>query len=158
MERITPTYAYFRQLEEERGPLVRVGERLVYTGTSRFPWLCPPFDSPPGLVADVLAIDYDEASNCDYDPWDNHYYAFLSHFEEHGEICSTEIAAFFAVMGDAARLDAIAQGALLQVCKQGLRQTHLGGMPESAGAHRQGGEDWHYETIPSILPTRFLRA
>jgi len=117
MDKITATYAFFRRLEERSGFIVKPGERLVYTARSRFPWLDPIFDEPPGIVAEVLRADYDPAEGPDYDTCDNHHHFYLGFFEVHEGICTTEIAAFFNVLGDEDRLARISQEAVRAVLR-----------------------------------------
>jgi len=102
MDRVAATYFHVRRLEERIGLLARVGERLVYRAQSRLPWIEPPFEEPPGLVEDVLRIEYCEARGPDNDPWDNHYHFHIAGFEAHGGICSAEVLAFFSPWGDEA--------------------------------------------------------
>jgi hypothetical protein len=118
MDKITATYAFFRRLEEKSGFIVKPGERLVYTARSRFPWLDPIFDEPPGIVAEVLKAEYDPAEGPDCDPCDNHHYFYLGFFEVHAGICTTEIAAFFNVLGDEDRLVRIAEEALTTLVRR----------------------------------------
>jgi len=118
MDKITETYAYFRGLEEKSGLIVKPGERLVYTGRSRFPWLDPIFDEPPGIVSEVLRAEYEPAEGPDCDPCENHHYFHLGFFEVHGGICTTEIASFFNVLGDEERLARIAEEALTTLVRR----------------------------------------
>ena len=142
MNRVRATYAYFRRLEEHSGFIVKPGERLVYTGRSRFPWLDPIFDQPPGIVAEVLSAEYEPAEGPDSDPCDNHHYFRLAFFEVHGGICTTEIAAFFNVLGDEDRLARIAHEALTVVVRRMRWHRVL-----SAGQGRKKGSRPHHSII-----------
>jgi hypothetical protein len=154
MDKITATYAFFRRLEERSGFIVKPGERLVYTGRSRFPWLDPIFDEPPGIVAEVLRADYDPAEGPDYDPCDNHHHFYLGFFEVHEGICTTEIAAFFNVLGDEDRFAAICEEATRTILRRSLsrRVLHAERQPE------QPARPEPRPLNPNMRPTRFLRA
>jgi len=147
------TYAYFRRLEEKSGFIVKPGERLVYTARSRFPWLDPIFDEPPGIVAEVLRADYDPAEGPDYDPCDNHHYFYLSFFEVHEGICTTEIAAFFTVLGDEDRLARIAEEALTTLNRRKRTRRVLGVSRNPKPPARAEPRPLN----PNMRPIRFLR-
>jgi len=153
MDKITATYAYFRRLEERSGFIVKPGERLVYMARSRFPWLDPIFDEPPGIVAEVLRADYDPAEGADYDPWDNHHHFYLGFFEVHEGICTTEIAAFFNVLGDEDRLARIAEEALTTL----VRRMHSRGVLEAPRKPKPPARSEPRPLNPNMRPTRFLR-
>ena len=154
MDKITATYAFFRRFEEKSGFIVKPGERLVYTARSRFPWLDPIFDEPPGIVAEVLSADYDPAEGPDYDAWDNHHYFRLGFFEVHGGICTTEIAAFFNVLGDEDRLARIAEEALTTLVRRMLSHRVL----DATRKLNQPARPDPRPLNPNMRPTRFLRA
>ena len=153
MNRAIATYAYFRRLEEKSGFIVKPGERLVYTARSRFPWLDPIFDEPPGIVAEVLRADYDPAEGPDYDPCDNHHHFYLGFFEVHEGICTTEIAAFFNVLGDEDRLARIAEEALTTL----LRRIRSRAVLEAERQPEQPARPEPRPLNPNMRPTRFLR-
>ena len=154
MDKITATYSFFRRLEEKSGFIVKPGERLVYTARSRFPWLDPIFDEPPGIVAEVLRADYDPAEGPDYDTCDNHHYFYLSFFEVHAGICTTEIAAFFTVLGDEDRLARIAEEALTTL----VRRIRSRGVLDPERQPDQPARPEPRPLNPNMRPTRFLRA
>lgn len=102
MGRVEQTYYLVREAEERSGPLVEVGDRLVYRAESRFPWIDPIFDVLPGTAFDVLRVDYDPATGePDYDGYDNHYHYDLRGLEEHGGLSTTEVVALFDLEGGA---------------------------------------------------------
>jgi len=148
------TYAYFRRFEEKSGFIVKPGERLVYTARSRFPWLDPIFDEPAGIVAEVLRADYDPAEGPDYDPCDNHHHFYLGFFEVHEGICTTEIAAFFTVLGDEARLAAICEEATRTLLRRSLSRRVLHAERELEQPARPQPRPLN----PNMRPTRFFRA
>ncbi len=153
MNRASATYAFFRRFEERSGFIVKPGERLVYTARSRFPWLDPIFDEPPGIVAEVLKAEYDPATGPGCDPCDNHHYFYLGFFEVHAGICTTEIAAFFTVLGDQDRFVAICEEATSTVLRRMRTRRVL-------GATRQPNQPARSEPRPlnlNMRPTRFLR-
>ena len=89
-----------RLAEERLGPVVAVGDRLVYRAQSRIAWLDPIFDLPPGTVCVVVSIDYDPATGSpDYDESDNHYHYTLRGMEEHGSLNTTEVVSMFDLHG-----------------------------------------------------------
>lgn len=111
MGRVEQAYYLVRLAEERLGPVVAVGDSLVYRAQSRIAWLDPIFDLPPGTVCVVVSIDYDPATGSpDYDESDNHYHYTLRGMEEHGGLSSTEIIALFDLRGDGAFLDSVGLG------------------------------------------------
>ncbi len=153
MNKASATYAFFRRLEEKSGFIVKPGERLVYTGRSRFPWLDPIFDEPPGIVSEVLSADYDPATGPGCDPCDNHHYFRLTSFEIHGGICTTEIAAFFNVLDDEDRLARIAEEALMTLIRR-MRSRRVLEAPQKP---TQPARSEPRPLNPNMRPTRFLR-
>ena len=153
MNRASATYAFFRRFEERSGFIVKPGERLVYTARSRFPWLDPIFDEPPGIVAEVLRADYDPAEGPDYDAWDNHHHFYLGFFAVHEGICTTEIAAFFNVLGDEDRFAEICEEATRTVLRRSLSRRVLAAEREP----EQPARPDPCPLNPNMRPTRFLR-
>jgi len=151
MDKISATYAYFRRLEEKSGLIVKPRERLVYTARSRFPWLDPIFDEPPGIVAEVLRAEYDPAEGLDYDPWDNHHHFYLGFFEVHDGICTTEIVAFFNVLGDEDRLARIAEEALTTL----VRRIRSHRVLSATRNPKQPARPQPRPLNPNMSPTRF---
>ena len=106
---VQQTYYLVRLAEERLGPVVAVGDRLVYRAQSRIAWLDPIFDLPPGTVCEVVSIGYDPATGApDYDEFDNHYHYTLRGMEEHGGLSTTEVVALFDLEGGAGTLRTLA--------------------------------------------------
>ncbi|GAG32783.1 unnamed protein product, partial [marine sediment metagenome] len=102
---------------------------------------------------EVLRADYDPAEGPDCDPCDNHHYFYLGFFEVHEGICTTEIAAFFTVLGDEDRLAAICEEAARTV----LRRIRSRRVLATERQPEQPARPEPHPLNPNMRPTRFLR-
>lgn len=100
MGKVLATYYLIRNVEERFGSPLVVGDVLVARESSRLPWIHEIFPVNPGDQFSITEIEYTEASEPDYDPWDGHYRYHLKGLEEHGGISTTEIASLFDLVDE----------------------------------------------------------
>lgn len=114
ISKVKATYFLIRKCEEMFGNPVEKGDKLIYRGNSRFPWIDAIFDIPAGTTFEIEDVIYDPAvpdypDYINYEPGDNHYYYRVKGLEKHGRLCTTEIVALFDLKTTNEGFDSIAE-------------------------------------------------